>query len=210
MKVSCRVMLALVAALALVGSRGALAQEKGGEKAKGARAGMPSEEETMKAWMAASTPGEAHKRLEPLVGSFTVKTKSWMAPGAPPEESGGTCENKWVLGNRFIEERCEGTMMNQPFSGIGYTGYDNYKKKYVGTWMDSLGTMIMSSTGTMDASGKKLTSWSTIDDVVRKKPERIKSVMTIADNDHQTFEMFGPGPDGKVFKMMEMQYTRKK
>jgi hypothetical protein len=32
----------------------------------------------------------------------------------------------------------------------------------------------------------------------------------MADNDHHTFEMWGPDPTGKVFKMMEIQYTRKK
>jgi len=171
---------------------------------------MPSQEEMMKAWMAVATPGEAHKKLEPLVGTFTAKTKAWMEPGKPPEETEGTSENKWVLGNRFIEQHIEGQMMNQPFSGIGYTGYDNYKKKYVGTWMDSMGTMIMSSLGTMDPSGKKLTSWSTVDDVIMKKPSRIKSLLTILDNDHHTFEMWGPAPDGKNFKVLEVSYTRKK
>lgn len=170
----------------------------------------PSEEEMMKAWMAAATPGEAHKRLEPIVGTFTVKTKSWMDPSKPPEETVGTSENKWVLGNRYVEQRVEGQMMNQPFSGIGYTGYDNYKKKYVGTWMDNMGTMIMVSTGTGDASGKKFTSWSNIDDVVMKKPVKIKALLTILDNDHHVFEMWGPAPDGKNFKMLEINYARKK
>lgn len=175
-----------------------------------APAHMPSQEEMMKAWMAAATPGEAHKKLEPFVGSFTVKTKMWMDPSKPPEETAGTSENKWVLGGRFIEQRVEGTAMGQPFSGIGLTGYDNYKKKYVGSWTDSMGTMIMTSTGTADASGKKFTFWSTMDDVVMKKTMKIKSQASIVDDDHHTYEMWGPGPDGKMFKTLEVQYTRKK
>jgi hypothetical protein len=210
-----RFILTFIGTLSLVGALPGLAQEKGKEapkapaSPKAAAPAAPSQEEMMKAWMAVATPGDAHKKLEPLVGTFTVKTKAWMEPGKPPEETEGTSENKWVLGNRFIEGHFEGKMMNEPFSGIGYTGYDNYKKKYVGTWMDSMGTMIMSSTGTMDASGKKLTSWSTIDDVVMKKPSKIKSLLTIVDNDHHNFEMWGPGPDGKNFKMLEISYTRK-
>ncbi|MGZ6988217.1 MAG: DUF1579 family protein, partial [Thermoanaerobaculia bacterium] len=144
-----------------------------------APAGAPSQEEMMKAWMAVATPGEAHKKLEPVVGSFTVATKMWMDPSKPAEESAGTSENKWVLGGRFVEQRVEGTAMGQPFSGVGYTGYDNYKKKYVGSWMDSMGTMIMNSTGTADPSGKKFTSWSTIDDVMTKKTVKVKSTATI-------------------------------
>jgi hypothetical protein len=198
-----------VAALAVTAflASPAPAQEKAGP---GGAPKMPSEEEMMKAWMAVATPGEAHKKLEPIVGTFDVKTTSWMAPGKPPEESTGTSENKWILGNRYVEQTVSGTMMGQTFSGVGFTGYDNYKKKYVGTWMDTMGTMIMMSTGTMDASGKKLTSWSVMDDVVAKKPAKIKSLLTILDNDHHKFEMWGPGPDGKTLKVLEINYTRTK
>lgn len=30
------------------------------------------------------TPGESHKQLESLVGSWTVQTKEWMEPGKLP------------------------------------------------------------------------------------------------------------------------------
>ncbi len=196
----------------------AFADEKPKEAAKaaatatkaGAPAHMPSQDEMMKAWMAAAMPGEAHKKLEPMVGSFTVATKMWMDPTKPPEESTGTTESKWVLGGRFVEQHVDGTAMGQPFNGIGMTGYDNYKKKYVGSWADSMGTMIMTSTGTADASGKKFTFWSTMDDVVLKKPTKVKGVLTVVDGDHHTYEMWAPAPDGKMFKSLEIQYTRKK
>jgi len=191
-----------------LGSLPAFAEDK--PKAAAKPAAAPSPEEMMKAFMAVASPGEGHKKLEPVIGSFTVQTKMWMDPSKPAEESAGTSENKWVLGGRFVEQRVEGTAMGQPFSGIGYTGYDNYKKKYVGSWMDSMGTMIMNSTGTADASGKTFTSWSTIDDVMTKKVVKVKSALTIVDNDHQTFEMWSPGPDGKMFKTLEIHYTRKK
>ena len=51
-----------------------------------------------------------------------------------------------ILGGRYLEQRYEGTMMGQPFSGIGVTGFDNYKKKFVSTWVDSMGTAIMTMT----------------------------------------------------------------
>ena len=192
-------------------SASARAEDKPKEAAKpAASATAPNEDEMMKAWMAAATPGDAHKKLEPFVGSFTVKTKMWMDPSKPPEETTGTSENKWVLGGRFVEQHVEGTAMGQPFAGIGYTGYDNYKKKYVGSWTDSMGTMMMTSTGTADVSGKKFTFWSTVDDVVMKKSVKVKSVATVVDDDHQTYEMWSPAPDGKMFKSLEVQYTRKK
>ena len=104
--------------------------------------------------MAAGTPGAAHKNLAGMEGTWTAKVKSWMSPGAPPMENDGTSESKMALGGRFLEERVQSSFMGQPFSGIGYTGYDNVKKKYVSTWMDNMGTMIMVMEGTPDPAGK--------------------------------------------------------
>jgi hypothetical protein len=115
-----------------------------------------------------------------------------------------------VLGGRYLEQRFTGSFMSQTFEGIGHTGFDNYKKKYVSTWIDSMGTMIMVTQGTADASGKVITSSGTVDDFVTKKPVTIKTVVTLVDPDHYTYEMWGPGPAGNVFKNLEVSYTRKK
>ena len=42
-------------------------------------------------------------------------------------------------------------MMGQPFSGVGIDGYDNLRKKYVTTWIDTMGTGIFSMEGTASA-----------------------------------------------------------
>ncbi|PYQ35343.1 MAG: hypothetical protein DMF55_07560 [Acidobacteria bacterium] len=182
------------------------------EKAKSAKpaAGKQMDEKAMMEMMAKySTPGPEHKALEQFVGTWDADVKMWMAPGAPPQESTGTAENKMALGGRFLEQHYEGTFMNQPFTGMGYTGYDLYKKQYIGTWMDSMGTSIMNSTGTADASGT-MTFTGKMDDPVAKKTQPFKETMKVVDNDHHVFEMWSPGPDGKMFKMMEISYTRKK
>ena len=147
--------------------------------------------------------------LGELAGSWTVGLKMWMDPSAQPQESKGTSENKMALGGRFLEQRFEGTFMGQPFSGVGYTGYDIYKKQYVGTWMDTMGTQIMSSTGTADASGK-MTFTGSMDDPMTNKKMDFKETITVVDPDHHTFEMWMPGMDGKMFKTLEIQYVRKK
>jgi hypothetical protein len=172
------------------------------------QAAAMDEKAMMEAWMKVATPGEGHKWLEPVVGTWDAKITMWMAPGAPPQQSTGTSENTWVLGGRFVQQRHEGNFMGQPFSGIGYTGYDNYKKKYVGTWMDTMGTMVMVSQG--EAAGKTLSMTSTIDDILTGKATAVKSEIKIVDPDHHVMEMWGPDPAGKQFKTMEIQYTRKK
>ena len=114
------------------------------------------------------------------------------------------------MGCRFLEVLFVGTFMGQLFTGLGYTGYDNVTKKYVGTWMDSMGTGVMNYTGTMGADGKSYVYTASMPDPTTGKMTTTKEKMTVTDADHHTFEMWGAGPDGKSFKMMEIAYTRKK
>ena len=181
------------------------------EKAKSAKpaAAQMDEKAMMAEWAKYSTPGSEHKALEQFVGTWDTSVKMWMAPGAPPQESSGTSENKMALGGRFLEHNYEGKFMDQPFTGRGYTGYDLYKKQYVGTWMDSMGTSIMNTTGKSDASSKTMTFTGQMDDPVAKKTHTIKETIKVVDNDHHVFEMWAPGPDGKMFKTLEINYTRK-
>jgi hypothetical protein len=78
-----------------------------------------------------ATPGEQHKQLASLAGSWTTKTKEWMEPNKPPVESTGSAEMKMLLDGRFLQQEVTGQMMGQPFSGIEITAYDNLLKRYV-------------------------------------------------------------------------------
>jgi hypothetical protein len=167
------------------------------------------EKAMMDAWMKSMTPGAAHKVLDGMIGTWDAKVKMWMNPDGPPTESAGTSETKWVLGGRWVEQRFKGSFMNQPFEGIGYTGYDNVQKQYVGTWMDNMSTGAMVSTGRA-LDGKTFAFSSMMFDPMTGKPAGIEERVTVVDKDHHIMEMWGPGPDGKVFKNMEIQYSRKK
>src|SRR6266851_4107496 len=180
-------------ALAVLLSAGAVAQEKAAKRKKAA--GPPDEKAMMEAMQKAGTPGDAHKKLEAVVGTFDVKMKMWMDPTKPAEESTGSSENSWVLGGHYVEMKYQGTFMGQPFSGIGYQGYDNVTKKYIGTWMDTGSNGIMMSSGTM--SGKVLSTSGSMADPMTGKTQKLTSKVTVDDNDHHTMEMWGPGPDGK-------------
>ena len=181
-----------------------------GESKAAPKPAAPSQEETMKAWAAYMTPGEPHARLARLEGSWTATTKAWFDPTKPPEETTGSCQMKMVLGGRYLEQRFEGTAMGQPFSGIGYTGYDNVKKKYEAYWIDSSGTGMLVMAGSLDRSGKKTVYTGSMIDPVNGKKVAIRSVDTEVDADTLLFEMWMSGPDGKMAKTMEMTYRRKK
>lgn len=203
MKMLCRVATAMAVVLGL--AAGALAQQK----AKQSAAPM-DEKATMEAWQKAMTPGEGQKKLTPMVGTFETKVRTWMDPTKPPEDTAGSSVNSWVLGDRYVQMKYEGIFMGETFNGIGYMGFDNVSKKYVSTWMDTAGTRMMWSTGTVDASGKVLSLKAMVNDPGTGKPTAADTKITIIDNDHHKMELFGKGPNGKIVKITEIEYTRKK
>ncbi|HXG58605.1 MAG TPA: DUF1579 domain-containing protein [Thermoanaerobaculia bacterium] len=173
-------------------------------------ASVHDQDAMMAAWLKAATPGAAHKALEPFVGTWEAKATFWALPGADPVTSSGTAEAKWVLDGRFVEQRFSGSFQGMPFTGIGYTGYDNIKKQYVGMWMDSMGTGVMISTG--KASGEKSFEFEAVyPDAMTGRDMLMKETVRIIDSDRHVFEMWSPAPDGKgMFKSMEIVYTRRK
>ena len=199
--------LAAVAAALLGLAAGAAAQQK----AK--KAGAPVDEKAaMEAWQKAMTPGEGQKKLAPMVGTFETKVRTWMDPdpSKPPEDTAGSSVNTWALGDRYVQMKYDGIMMGETLTGIGFLGFDNVSKKYVSTWMDTAGTGMMWSTGTMDASGKVLSMKAMVNDPSTGKPSAADTKITITDNDHHKLEMWGRNPEGKMAKIMEIEYTRKK
>jgi len=163
----------------------------------------------MDAWVKAATPGEAHAKLKATEGSWNTVTKHWHDLASQPMESKGTCERKWIMDGRYMEEHYSGDFMGMPFKGMGIGGYDNVQKKYVTTWIDNMGTGIMLFTGTADAPGKVFNYTGDYADPMTGKMQKMRSVMRIVDDKSHIFEMYGPGEDGKEFKMMEVTHTRK-
>jgi hypothetical protein len=162
----------------------------------------------MEAYAKLATPGEPHKQLASLAGSWTTKTKEWMEPGKPPTESTGTAEMKTLLDGRFLQQEFTGDMMGHPYSGIGTTGYDNLRKRYVSTWIDSMGTGVFVMEGTAGPDGKTITLKGQHAELGGGQMSH-RAVWKLVDANTQTFEMYGTHKGGKEMKMMEITYTRK-
>lgn len=165
-------------------------------------------EAEMEVYKKLGTPGEAHKLLARMAGTWNTLTKSWWEAGKPPEESSGVCEQRMVLNGRYLQQECSGDMMGTPFTGIGFTGYDNHTRKFVSTWMDSTSTAIWYFEGPIEADGKSFTQKSRYDDPVRG-PMEWRSVCRLVDDNTMSFEMYGTVLGAAEEKMMEMKYTRK-
>lgn len=184
----------------------ALAQDK---KAAGKK-GAPDQAAMMEAMQKYATPGAEHQVLKQIAGQWTCNVKMWMQPGAPPSESPATSEAKMVMGDRYVHEMVKGNFMGMPFEGNGVIGFDNIKKKYVGAWIDNMGTGIMTSEGTYDAGKKTFTFESTMSDPMTGKTGHSRDVLRIESENKLVREMWSKPPGAsKEMKMMEITYTRK-
>lgn len=171
-------------------------------------AGEPSQEEMMQAYMQAAQPGQQHEYLAGKAGTWNCTIRSWMDPGSEPMVSEGTEETRLILGGRFIESEFSGSMMGMPFEGRGVMGYDNAKQKYVGTWLDNMGTGIMSYEGDYDPQKNALVCHGSYMDPLTKQVQNSTLVSRELGPDRSVFEMWGPGPDGQDVKWMEIEYAR--
>lgn len=162
----------------------------------------------MKAWMEYMTPGEMHKVLASQSGTWKHETTSWMAPGAPPVTSGGKSVSKMVLGGRYQETRYSGKFENMPFEGISTLAYDNAKKKFINTWIDNMGTGIMTMEGTYDPGTKTFRFEGKFTDPTSGKDCSARQTVTMTDDKHQTMEMWTTPSGQKEYKTMEIKYTK--
>ena len=178
-----------------------MAKDKKPEKQKDPQA-------IMEVYQKLATPGEPHMQLASLVGSWTTKTKGWMEPNKPPTESAGTADFKMLLDGRFLHQEFTSEMMGQPFSGIGFSGYDNLRKRYFTAWIDTMGTGIFMMEGTAGADGKTITLKGQHDEPGGGRMTH-RAVWKIVDSKTQTFDMYGAHHGGKEMKVMEITYTRK-
>ncbi len=172
--------------------------------------GMDVEQAAMMAeWMKLGQPSEHHKHLDYFVGNWKTVTKMWMeGPGKPPTESDGTSEVKWALNGRFTMDHHKGTMMGQPYEGIGFMGYNNYRNLYTGTWASNMGTELLTFKGTRHPETGVFTMYGEMDEPMLKVIGRtVKYVSRIVDKDHYVFEIIDLHA-GDDYKVIEITYTR--
>jgi hypothetical protein len=163
-----------------------------------------------KAMEGAMTPGEGQKRLEPMIGTFDVRIRVWVDPSKPPVESQATTVNVWVLGHRYIQSMLSGHMFGEPFNGIGYIGYDNVGKTYQVAWMDDGSTAMTLYQGSFEGAGRTAKLKATVPNAATGKPTPLEMRMTLAGNGDHVTELWGRGPGGRMFRMMELQNTKAK
>jgi hypothetical protein len=112
------------------------------------------------------------------------------------------------FGGFWLTEEFKGEAAGSKFEGRGTTGYDPFKKKYVGTWIDSMNPTMMVVESNYDADGKRFTGTGTGTEW-DGKPMNLKTTYDIKDADNFVFTMYHV-VDGKEQEAFKITYQRKK
>jgi hypothetical protein len=166
----------------------------------------------MKAMMEAGQLGEPHKMLAKSNGVWAAEMTYWKGmEDAAGSKMSGTQVTTSILDGHFQQSKFSGNFMGMPWEGISTVGYDNTTKQYVSTWMENMGTSIMTMTGTWDNATHSLNLSGKQKNPANGLECSMREVYKIVDDNNQVMEMYGPDPKtGKEFKMVEIKYTRKK
>jgi hypothetical protein len=149
--------------------------------------------------LAPPKPGPEHERLKKLVGTWDA-TVDMMGT-----KSKAKAEYRMGPGDLWLLEHFIGDFGGMKFEGMGATGYDPAKKKYVSVWIDSMSPTPMLSEGTL--KGDRMVMHSKMNQQGKMVNVTTSSVMK---NDNTIFfTMTTRGADGKEMPMMTITYKRK-
>jgi hypothetical protein len=157
-------------------------------------------------------PTAEHKLLAADEGTWDATIKSYPAgPNADPMVSKGVEVNTVMPGGLWLLSKFQGDFGGMAFEGRGQFGYDPIKKKYVGTWVDSLSPTLSVLEGTYDAKTKTMTYVGDGVDPASKAKYTQKMVTTMKDDGTRVFTLLMKfeGSADEV-KFMEITYKKRK
>lgn len=154
-------------------------------------------------------PGPEHQVFKTDEGVWDATVEIIPGPGAPPMTSKGVETNTIGCGGLCMITDFKGEAMpGVPFHGHGTVTWDAVKKKYVGSWTDSMSAGLALTEATYDAAAKRLNGSMEGPDATGKVT-KTRSVSEYKDGG-RVFTAYAPGPDGKEMQVMRIVYKRRK
>lgn len=150
-----------------------------------------------------------HVFLKKFAGNWDSTTSFRETAQQAWTESKGN-ESCRMLGEIWLVSEWKGDMAGMTFEGLGTTGYDPYKKKFVSTWVSNMEPVLATGEGSMDAAGKVLTTTINSTNCKTGKPCTGRMTQEFKDKDTVVWVVFMTGDDGKEFECMKGESKRKK
>jgi hypothetical protein len=153
-------------------------------------------------------PQKEHELLKQFVGEWESEAKGSMGPGQPEMKCKGTISSR-MLGSFWVISESKGEVMGTTINAIQTIGYDAEKKKYVGTWVDSMMGHMWKYEGF--AEGRILTLEAEGPDFTKPgKTGKFRDVYEFKSKDHIVVSSQMKGEDGKWIIFMTGEAKRKK
>ncbi len=155
-------------------------------------------------------PGPEHEILKMDAGTWDASVEIVPGPGAPPMTSKGVEVSTIGCGGMCLITDFKGELMpGVAFQGHGVMTWDAAKKKYTGSWTDSMASGLAISSGTYDPATKKATGTmegpGMTGEIVKSR-----TVVEYKGTDERVMTAYTPGPDGKETQSLRITYTRRK
>ena len=146
-------------------------------------------------------PGEQHKQVLRGVGEWQGTLTTFTPDGAA--ESVAATQITEAVGGFWTQSRFTCKFMGMDYIGTGVNGYDETRKKYVGTWVDNMSSYLAVMEGEMDAKGEKCTMhWMAPDMTGAIVPHR---AVTTESKDSYTSTFFQGEGEGTKSMVIEMK-----
>ncbi len=152
-------------------------------------------------------PGPEHALFKEDEGTWDAAVEIFV-PGQPPMTSKGVETNTVGCSGLCLITDFKGDMMGSVFHGHGTVAYDALKKKYVGSWTDSMSVGLATTEGTYDPAKKTFNASFEAPDMTGNVMKS-RSVTEYKDRTTRVFTMYAPGPDGKEAMGMRITYKKK-
>ncbi len=156
-------------------------------------------------------PGEHHKWLEQLVGTWTVESEMVSGQGEEPMKCTGT-DTVRSLGGRWIVGELKSEIPDMgPMNAVLTLGYNPKTGKYQGTWVDSVTDQLWVYVGTLDPTRKILTLGAEGPNMMdpSKGNTKYRDTIELKSPDHRTLTSTAL-VDGKWVQFMTAHYRKTK
>jgi len=153
-------------------------------------------------------PQKEHEWLQQLVGEWETESEAVTEPGKPPIKSKGK-ESSRLIGGFWILSEHKGEFLGTPYTGILTLGYSPEKRRYTGTWIASMSSLLWTYQGSVDAAGRILTLESEGPGMEPGKLARYKDAIEVKGPDQKVLTS-SMEVDGKWTTYLTVQYQRKK
>ena len=155
-------------------------------------------------------PGAEHQLFKMDEGTWDATVELTPGPGAPPMTSKGVEVNTIGCGGMCLITDFKGEMMpGMTFQGHGLATWDAIKKKYSGSWTDSMSQGLALTEGTWDPAAKKMAGWMEGPDMTGKIT-KTRSVVEYPADGQRVMTAYAAMPDGKEAQVLRISYTRRK